>query len=114
MSKERARRREDRQAETAARDAKAAALAERRRRTEASAARRRLLVEGAMGRLPWGSRRGGATGLLAARRRRTTGLVALGFGAIQVLAWAWTPDWGIRVAVFVVCLFALPVIFALG
>lgn len=114
MSKERARRRAARQVETAAREVEAAALAERRTRTETSAARRRQLVERVSGWLPWRSRRGSATGLLAARRRRTTGLVVLCFGVIQVLTWAWTPDWGIRAAVFVACLFALPVVFALG
>jgi hypothetical protein len=53
---------------------------------------------------------GAAPGLLAAKRRRTTGLLLLGFVAIQVLTWAATPDWGLRAAVLLVSLFAFPLV----
>lgn len=101
MSKERARRRSAQQAELAARTAA-------RADAEAAAARRRRLVQpvvSAASRLVPRPR----PGLLAARRRRSWGLLALGFVVVQILAWATTADWGVRAAVLVASLFAVPV-----
>ncbi|MBA2573236.1 MAG: hypothetical protein M3423_07280 [Actinomycetota bacterium] len=53
-------------------------------------------------------------GVLAARRRRRVGLLAVGFVVVQVLTWAWTPDWGVRVAVIIASLFAIPVVAVLS
>ncbi len=58
-------------------------------------------------------RRGARNGPLAAKRRRLVGLVALGFVVVQALTWAASADWGTRVAVLVVSLFALPVMAAI-
>lgn len=47
---------------------------------------------------------------MAARRRRTVGLMVFGFVGVQALTWAVTPDWGTRVAILLVSLFAAPVV----
>ena len=52
--------------------------------------------------------------MLAAKRRRTVGLVVFGFLTVQFLTWVSTPDWGLRLAVFVASLFAIPVLAALN
>lgn len=101
MSKDRARRRAAREAEVAAR------AAERERRAAAQA-RRNVWWSRLTGWLP--KRGGRAPGLLAAKRRRTAGLLILGFLVTQVLTWSATPDWGLRFAVALVSLFAFPLI----
>lgn len=102
MSRERALRRAEQEA------ARAADAATRVRRTARNSRRARLrswLVT-----RPPSVRRRGTPGLLAAKRRRAVGLLALGFLVVQVLTWSVTADWASRLAVAVVSLFALPVI----
>ncbi len=107
MSKERARRRAEREAvaeELAAVRAKQAEVAARRQ------GRR-----DAMKRLwPSRSHRPGVVGSLADKRRRKLGLLAGGFLLVQFICWVSTPDWGVRVAVLLVSLFALPVVTVLA
>ena len=103
MSKERARRRAEREAEASR------LAAARAKRTEA-AARHQARKEAVARFLPRRSRRRAASGLLAAKRRRRIGLLAVGFFLVQFVCWVSTPDWGLRVAVLVVSLFALPVV----
>jgi Flp pilus assembly protein TadB len=105
LSKERAKRRAARQAEIAAR----AAARERR---SAAQARRARWWDKLTGWLP--HRHSPAPGLLAAKRRRTWGLVLFAFLVVQALTWLATPDWGLRVAVLLVSLFAVPVVAALA
>jgi hypothetical protein len=105
LSKDRQRRRKAREAEVAARAAE-------RERKDAARRRRDAWKRKLTGWLP--ARRGPTPGLLAAKRRRTTGLLALAFFAIQFLTWVATPAWGMRLAVFVVCVFAFPVLYVLA
>lgn len=102
MSKERAIRRARRESEAAA------TAAERARRTARE--NRRSQVRLRLSRLAptLASRR--RSGLLAAKRRRTVGLLVLAFVVIQALTWVVTPDWATRLAVVVVSLFAVPVV----
>lgn len=102
MSKDRAVRRTAREAELAAQ------AQDRARRTERFARwdRARARVVAILSPL----RRRSRGGALAARRRRTVGLMVFGFLGAQALTWAVTPDWGTRVAVIVVSLFAAPVV----
>jgi hypothetical protein len=51
---------------------------------------------------------------LADKRRRKLGLLAGGFLLVQFICWVSTPDWGVRVAVLLVSLFALPVVTVLA
>jgi len=53
-------------------------------------------------------------GSLADKRRRKLGLLAGGFLLVQFICWVSTPDWGVRVAVLLVSLFALPVVTVLA
>lgn len=107
MSKERARRRAERGAE-------AARAAEDRARQAAVAARRQGRRDAVTRLLPLRRWRPAATGLLAAKRRRRIGLLVTGFLLVQFICWVSTPDWGVRVAVLVVSLFALPVVTVLA
>ena len=112
MSKERAIRR-------AAREAEQEKRAAERSRVEAAAARRRDRKARWVRRLSWlpgvGSTRWSrSTGPLATKRRRIWGFVAVCFVVLQALTWIVTPSWGMRVAVLVVSLFALPVAVALS
>jgi len=108
MSKERAVRRAARETE----------LAEQRARREKvqAAAYRRLTPRTTLARMRPRSLVGSSSSssTLAARRRRRVGLLAVWFLVVQVLTWAWTPDWGVRVAVIVASLFALPVVAVLS
>ncbi|HET6153102.1 MAG TPA: hypothetical protein VFE15_09100 [Marmoricola sp.] len=108
MSKERARRREVREREAAARaqeravaDAKAA-----RQRARKAAWRRRL------GPLLPGGPTGRQTGLLANRRRTRLNLIIASLLFIQVITWVVRPDWQARLAAIVVAVIAFPVIAA--
>ncbi len=107
MSKERARRRAEREAE-------AARLAAGRAKQAEVAARRQVRRDGMTRLVPMRNRRPGAVGLLAAKRRRKLGLLAAGFFFVQFVCWVSTPDWGMRVAVLVVSVFALPMITVLA
>lgn len=107
MSKERARRR-------AEREEQAAKAADERARHRAAAERRQARRDRLARLLPTRPARPGRSGLLAARRRRIVGLVAVGFCVVQFLTFVATPDWGARAAVFVASLFALPVLAALS
>ncbi len=107
MSKERARRRAQREAE-------AARLAEDRTRQAAVAARRQGRREVMTNLVPTRRRRPGVAGVLAAKRRRKLGLLAVGFFFVQFVCWVTTPDWGVRVAVLLVSVFALPVVTVLA
>jgi hypothetical protein len=102
MSKERAIRRASREADRQKREAQ-------RDRIEAAAARRRELRDRLTGWIPRPKLWGRSTGLLAAKRRRRLGLLTFGFFVIQLMTWIVTPAWGVRVAVLIVSLFALPV-----
>jgi len=64
--------------------------------------------------VPTRRRRPGVAGVLAAKRRRKLGLLAVGFFFVQFVCWVTTPDWGVRVAVLVVSVFALPVVTVLA
>jgi hypothetical protein len=103
VSKERAVRRAERQAQVAA---EAAA----RSRRAARSARFSALTSKLPGLRGLFGSSGRATGPLAAKRRRTVGLIVLGFLVLQALTWAATPDWGVRVAVLLASVFALPVV----
>lgn len=104
MSKERARRRAEREAARAAR----IAAAERR---SSRVARRRALLPGVPGRGLFRRRR--PEGRLAQRRRAQNGVVAALFLLVQVVAWLLTPDWWVRLAVLVPSVLALPVLVTL-
>jgi len=103
VSKERARRRAEREAARAAR----IAAGERRR---SRAARRRALLPG-VPRLP--PSRGRPEGRLRQRRRAQNGVVVVLFLLVQVVAWLLTSDWWLRLAVLVVSVLALPVLVTL-
>lgn len=102
MSKDRARRRAAREAQL---EAEAAPRAERRARTA-----RRDAIASRLTAIVRSRRRRSPVGPLAWKRRRAVGLLLLGFVVTQALAWAVTADWGMRVAVAVASLFALPVV----
>jgi hypothetical protein len=102
VSKERAARR-------AAREADKAAAAAERARLAARSARRNWLPLHIAAVAAW-LRRRRPVGPLAARRRRSLGLIVFGFFIVQALTWAATADWSQRVAVLVASLFAVPVV----
>ena len=108
MSKERARRREAREADAAARSAAREAEALRR-------ARRRTLVARVVApiqRLRPAPSSGRPTGRLAERRRTRFRLLLVALALIQVLVWIIRPDWQARLAALVLALFCFPVIAA--
>lgn len=108
MSKERARRREARQAQ-------AAAEAAQRSKAEQQAARaraRKATWKARLGPLMPGPRPGKQTGVLAARRRLRFNLILVFLFLIQVAVWVARPDWQARLAGVVVCALAFPVIAA--
>lgn len=100
MSKERARRRAERERQAAVVAAARAAEAERRERRDAR-------VRAVTSRLPKPPRR--PTGALAQRRRRQNGALLAGLLALNVLAWIFFGEWELRLAVFVVSVLAAPV-----
>ena len=102
MSKDRAVRRAAREAELAAQAQDRARRTVRSARWDRAKARVAALVSPL--------RRRSRGGALAARRRRTVGLMVFGFVGVQALTWAVTPDWGTRVAILLVSLFAAPVV----
>ncbi len=105
MSKERQRRR-------AEREAARARAAEQRARRDARAARRRALVAGFTRLLPRRSRRPG--GILARRRREQNAIVAVLYILVQALAWAFLQSWTERLAVLALSAFLVPVFVTLA
>ena len=103
MSRERARRRAEREREQAIRAAARARQEERRQR---AAARRRSLT----GWLPQPHR---APGVLAARRRRQVWATAAVLLVVNVVAWVVSPLWEVRVVIAMVSLLAAPVLHTL-
>lgn len=106
MSKDRAVRRAAREAERDRRGAERV----RQEAAEASRHKRRQRWVGWLPRRTATTRWSRATGLLADKRRRAFGLLVAGFLVVQLLTWIATPSWGLRAAVFLVSLFALPVV----
>ncbi|WP_395658838.1 hypothetical protein [Nocardioides sp.] len=104
MSKERARRRAEREREAAVLAAARAAEAERKERREAR-------VQAVTSRLP--QRRRGPSGILAERRRKQNGALVAVLLAINVLVWILSDDWALRLAALVVSLLAAPVLHTL-
>ena len=100
MSKERARRREEREREAAAAAAERAAEAERAARRER---RRRLLVGWVPTPAP------APSGTLAAKRRRSIGLVLTGVFALNVLVFLASDGWELRTVVLLLSVLLTPV-----
>ena len=104
MSKERARRREEREREAAiVRAARAREAEKRERRT----ARTKALT----GLVP--KRHSRQTGILAVRRRRQLGFTITLVIALNVLVWVFVPDWSVRALILAVSLLAAPVLHTL-
>ena len=103
MSRERARRREQREHEAAIKQAARAREAERRERRDA---RRRALTP----RLPHRSR---PTGALAVRRRRQAGATIAMLLGLNLLVWLIFPEWPVRALVLCVSLLGAPVLHTL-
>jgi ABC-type antimicrobial peptide transport system ATPase subunit len=104
MSKERARRREEREREAAIVRAARAREAEKRERKVARS--RRL-----SGLLP--KRHSRQTGVLAERRRRQVSATAALLIGLNVLVWVFVPDWSVRALIVAVSLLAAPVLHTL-
>ena len=107
MSKERARRREERE-----RAAEAARQSRARRDEQLS--RRRASRQALQARLPRRTRWRGQQGLLARRRRFENGIIAGLFLAAQAIVWLVTPDPWVRGAAALLGLMALPVLVTLA
>lgn len=107
MSKERARRRAEREAE-AARAAEARAVRLRR------AAGRRGLLDRLRRLVPVPVRQRRQGGLLARRRRAQNGGVLLVFLGVQCLAWLLCSTWTARLAVLGLSVFLVPVVVTLA
>jgi Flp pilus assembly protein TadB len=106
VSRERARRREERERQ---------AVRERevRQRRATRAARRRHSAEALRGRLPRRTRYRGQQGLLAARRRSQNAVIALLYLAVESVVWLiWDDPW-LRAGAVLLGLFALPVLVTL-
>ncbi|RCG33020.1 hypothetical protein DQ384_00780 [Sphaerisporangium album] len=103
MSKERARRRAEREAEQAR---QAAARAER----EARLARRRERWNRLTGVVPRPIRVARQGGLIARRHRAQNAVVAVLFVLVQALAWILLDGWAARVGVLVLSLLLVPVL----
>lgn len=104
MSKERARRREAREQEAAARAAAQSVRRERDARKRArKAALQRRLVPLTTGR---------QTGVLARRRRTRLNLVLATLLFVQVVVWVVRPDWQARLTALILAALAFPVIAA--
>jgi hypothetical protein len=104
VSKERARRREEREREAAIRRAAQVRANERaaRRRARRDALRRRLVP----------LTTGRQTGVLARRRRTRVNLVVAVLLFAQVVVWVVRPDWQARLAALLVAALAFPVLVA--
>jgi hypothetical protein len=104
MSKERQRRRAEREREVALRAAARAAQAER---AERKAARRQRLTRWLPKAAPQPS------GVLAERRRQQTGLMIAVLIAVNVLVWVFFVDWSARAMVAVLTLLVFPLAHAM-
>ena len=104
MSKERQRRRAEREREQAIQSAARAADAERRERREA---RRRALAS----KLP--KVRPGQSGLLAQRRRQELSITLCVLAAFNIVVWISRHDWGSRAGALAVSLLVAPVVHVL-
>jgi hypothetical protein len=100
MSKERARRRAEREREAAILAAARAAEQERKERRDAR-------VRAVTSRLP--KRRRGPSGVIAARHRRNTGLLVVGVFVVNVMVWLASGDWAVRVFALVLTLLIAPI-----
>jgi hypothetical protein len=107
VSKERARRRAEREAVAARAEKVRTVRLERAARRRALLARLRRLVPA-----PVRHRRQG--GVLARRRRAQNGGVFLVFLAVQCLAWLLCSTWTARLAVFGLSIFLVPVVVTLA
>ena len=107
MSKERARRREEREREAAIKAAARAAEAERQERR---AARAKAVRRHTTDRLPRLRPVGRDTGSLARKRRIRRGLLVTLLVAANILVWVVRPDWEARLAAAVVSVLAFPVL----
>jgi hypothetical protein len=110
MSKERARRRAEREREAGIR---AAARAAQRERHERRAARARVARRVTIDRMPRLAPAGRPTGTLAHRRRVQTSLLVALLVAVNVVVWVVRPDWASRFAALVVSVLAAPVLVTL-
>jgi hypothetical protein len=106
VSKERARRRAEREREAAIRAAARAAEAERRERREARMRAVRRVA-------PAFTRTGRQTGPLARRARVRTGLVLAALLAANLLVWLVRPDWAARLGALVLTVLVAPVLLVL-
>ena len=106
MSRERAKRREEREQQLA-RDRAA------RERREARVARRRSRAQALRSRLPKRVRYRGQQGLLARRRRTQNAVILLLFLAVQAIVWLVFADPWASAAAAVLSLFAVPVLVTL-
>ncbi len=106
MSKERARRRAEKEREAAIRFAARATEQERRERAAARTRRLKAATTGRFRSTPVGRQ----TGTLARRRRTQTSLLVAGMLCLVVLVWVVRPDWPARLAVVVLGLLAFPVL----
>lgn len=104
MSKERARRRAERERLAAEKAAQRAARLERERRSRARWAALRRLLPG---------RRSRPTGILARRARVRSSILALVLLVLVIVVWVTRPDWAARVGIVIVCVLAYPVLRAL-
>jgi hypothetical protein len=104
MSKERARRREEREREAAIVRAARAREAEKKERR---AARTRAVT----GLVP--KRHSRQTGVLAERRRRQLGVTVAILVALNVLLWVFVADWPTRAMVLCVSLLGAPVLYTM-
>jgi Flp pilus assembly protein TadB len=110
VSKERARRRAEREHQAALKASARAAERERRERRVARAEAVRRVTTDRMRRR---TRTARPTGTLARRRRVETSLVLALLVALNVLVWVLTVDWAGRLAAVVVSLLAAPVLVTL-
>jgi hypothetical protein len=106
MSKERARRRAERDREAAIRTAARAAAQERRER---QVARRRAVKAATTDRLR-GRAVGRDTGSLARKRRAHTTWTVILLLVVVILVWVVRDDWASRLGIVVVALLAFPVV----
>jgi Flp pilus assembly protein TadB len=103
VSKERARRRAERELVAVRESERRAAQAERRRRREQRRSAARALLPGA-------ARRGRQNGILARRARLRTGFLVALLAFVNVVVWIVRPDWEARLGVLVIGILAFPVL----
>ena len=107
MSKERARRRAEREREDAIRTAARAAAQERRERQQS---RRRALRAATTDRVRLTPREGRPVGVLASRSRWQAASLLAAYLLVNVIVWVLRPDWPARFGALVVSLLTFPVL----